>query len=216
MSPQRAAPPLLRPVATRPLRALASASRPPHCALRHAWRLLAAQCAAAGACFAGEDDVVLEETERGRVFFTTSARVSVAELEALCSAVGWPRRPAAKVSAALENSFLVAALVEESAGSAAAPPLRQLVGLARATSDGAFEATLWDVLVSPRLQRRGLGRALVQQTMRLLLARGLSVSLFADPAALAFWEQLGFVQEPGGLRGLFFRPPQRQSIALKL
>jgi len=159
----------------------------------------------------------LEETEHGRVVFTTRALVSAAELDSLCSAVGWPRRPAAKVCAALENSFLVAALVEESSGSASAPPLRELVGLARATSDGAFEATLWDVLVSPRLQRRGLGRALVQQTMRLLLARGLSVSLFADPAALAFWEQLGFVQEPGGLRGLFFRPPQRQqSIALKL
>ena len=37
----------------------------------------------------------------------------------------------------------------------------KLVGLARATSDGAFNATVWDVLVAPQYQGQGLGKALV-------------------------------------------------------
>jgi GNAT superfamily N-acetyltransferase len=36
-------------------------------------------------------------------------------------------------------------------------------GLARATSDHAFNATIWDVLVDPEYQGQGLGKALVEQ-----------------------------------------------------
>jgi GNAT superfamily N-acetyltransferase len=38
-----------------------------------------------------------------------------------------------------------------------------LVGMARATSDHAINATIWDVLVDPEYQGQGLGRALVEQ-----------------------------------------------------
>ena len=38
-----------------------------------------------------------------------------------------------------------------------------LIGMARATSDHAFNATIWDVLVDPEYQGQGLGRALVEQ-----------------------------------------------------
>lgn len=39
-------------------------------------------------------------------------------------------------------------------------------GLARATSDHAFNATIWDVLVDPEYQGQGLGKALVEQMVR--------------------------------------------------
>jgi ribosomal protein S18 acetylase RimI-like enzyme len=42
----------------------------------------------------------------------------------------------------------------------------QLIGLARATSDHAFNATIWDVLVDPEYQGQGLGKALVEQMVR--------------------------------------------------
>ena len=45
-----------------------------------------------------------------RVVFSVDEPVDVHELEALCAAVGWPRRPLAKVAAALKNSYLVATL----------------------------------------------------------------------------------------------------------
>ena len=38
-----------------------------------------------------------------------------------------------------------------------------LIGMARCTSDHAFNATIWDVLVDPEYQGQGLGRALVEQ-----------------------------------------------------
>ena len=38
-----------------------------------------------------------------------------------------------------------------------------LVGMARATSDPAFNATIWDVLVDPDYQGQGLGKALIEQ-----------------------------------------------------
>lgn len=41
-----------------------------------------------------------------------------------------------------------------------------VAGLARATSDHAFNATIWDVLVDPAYQGQGLGKALVEQMVR--------------------------------------------------
>ena len=38
-----------------------------------------------------------------------------------------------------------------------------LIGMARATSDHAFNATIWDVLVDPEYQGQGLGRMLVDR-----------------------------------------------------
>ncbi len=65
--------------------------------------------------------------------------------------VGWPERPPKLVQAALRGSYLVATLhlrvdrPEE-------PLAERLIGLARATSDHAFNATIWDVLVDPEFQ----------------------------------------------------------------
>lgn len=72
----------------------------------------------------GEEDVkelVLVESPRpdgsiGRIIYRCNSPVNAAELEALCIKVGWPPRPLAKVSAALANSFLVAALYLQVSG----------------------------------------------------------------------------------------------------
>jgi ribosomal protein S18 acetylase RimI-like enzyme len=40
---------------------------------------------------------------------------------------------------------------------------RQLIGMARATSDHAFNATIWDVVLDPDFQGQGLGKALCEQ-----------------------------------------------------
>lgn len=40
-----------------------------------------------------------------------------------------------------------------------------LVGFARATSDGIYRATIWDVVIDPDYQGAGLGRKLVQTVM---------------------------------------------------
>ena len=144
-------------------------------------------------------------------------------LERLCEAVGWPKRPAEAVEAALEGSFVVASLVarkgagggggagggvSESDSPSLPPPSSpsdQLVGLARATSDRAFNATIWDVLVHPDWQGLGLGRALVERTTASLLAAGVgNVTLFAAADAVDFYEALGYEADPDGIRGMFY------------
>jgi N-acetylglutamate synthase-like GNAT family acetyltransferase len=40
-----------------------------------------------------------------------------------------------------------------------------LIGFARATSDGVYRATLWDVVIHPDYQGAGLGRKLVQTVL---------------------------------------------------
>ena len=128
--------------------------------------------------YSGEnlDEVLLTEVEVGGsrryVVYRNGAVVDAAELEQLCDKVGWPRRPLNKVQAALANSFLVSALFLEaqppassaagapssdgssssSSSGGAPPPGSRLIGLARCTSDGAFNATIWDVLVDPEFQ----------------------------------------------------------------
>lgn len=120
--------------------------------------------------------------------------------------VGWPPRPSAKVRIALANSFMVGTLTLEAPdpGSPAAPPPR-LVGLARATSDGVFNATLWDVAVDPDLQNLGLGKALVETMVRALLRLDITnVTLFADAHTISFYSALGFQPDPQGIKGMFW------------
>merc|ERR1719181_307934 len=112
-----------------------------------------------------------------RITFSASEAIDVDEFEALCVKVGWPKRPMDKVETALRNSYLVASLHLEtyvrgdpnseppsssSSSTTSNTPWtqRRLVGLARATSDHAFNATIWDVLIDPEYPGQGLGKAM--------------------------------------------------------
>ena len=128
-----------------------------------------------------------------RVVFNTGLDVDARELEKLCDKVGWPRRPIRKVELALRSSYVVATLHAQTlkeGGSGGELQLVEdsLVGLARATSDNAFNATIWDVLVDPELQGQGLGKALVEHTVRTLLRRDIgNITLFADGTVVDFY-----------------------------
>jgi predicted GNAT family acetyltransferase len=77
----------------------------------------------------------------------------------------------------------------------------KLIGLARATSDHAFNATIWDVLVDPEFQGQGLGKALVEHMVRSLLRRDITnITLFADSKVVDFYKQLGFECDPEGIK----------------
>ena len=164
--------------------------------------------------------------------YSTTAPVDVYELEKLCDDVGWPRRPVSKVQAALENSFCVASLhleIAETGGSgglglgggggggmpgvsyadASTPEgtSRRLVGLARATSDHAFNATIWDVVVDTEFQGQGLGKALVEQMVRTCWRETSGTSRCSPTTRWCyFYRSLGFVSDPEGIKGMFLYP----------
>ncbi|KAL6988221.1 putative acetyltransferase tap2 [Sarracenia purpurea var. burkii] len=151
-----------------------------------------------------------------QIIFSSGGDVDVYDLQALCDKVGWPRRPLSKLAAALKNSYMVAALhsIRKSPGTvylesylAEENDQRKLIGMARATSDHAFNATIWDVLVDPNYQGQGLGKALIEKLIRALLQKDIgNITLFADSQVVEFYRNLGFEPDPEGIKGMFWYP----------
>lgn len=159
-----------------------------------------------------EELVLVEKTQPDgsieQIIFSSGGDVDVYDLEALSDKVGWPRRPLSKIAAALKNSYMVAALhsVRKSPGKEENGS-KKLIGMARATSDHAFNATIWDVLVDPDYQGQGLGKALVEKLVRALLQRDIgNITLFADSQVVEFYRNLGFQPDPEGIKGMFWYP----------
>jgi GNAT superfamily N-acetyltransferase len=136
-----------------------------------------------------------------RIFFSIDRELDLYELEELCDAVGWARRPLRKVKKAIECSFLVVSLWEVRGNR------KRMIGFARATSDHAFNATVWDVVIHPAFQSKGLGKALMKYMIKKLRNENISnITLFADPQVIDFYRRLGFVLDPEGIKGMFWYP----------
>ena len=135
------------------------------------------------------------------IYITINKEINLYELEELCDSVGWVKRPIKKVKTALENSFLTVCLFEKQ------PNKRLLIGFARATSDHSFNATIWDVVIHPDFQNKGLGKALMNELVKELRYKDIStITLFADPQVLNFYRNLGFMSDPDGVKGMFWYP----------
>ena len=150
------------------------------------------------------DDYAINATgsdQAARIVFSTDRNIDLYELEELCDAVGWSRRPLRKVKKAIQHSFLVVTMWELQGAR------KRLIGFSRATSDHAFNATIWDVVVHPSFQGRGLGKALMAQLIKKLRSEDISnVTLFADPHVVNFYKNLGFMPDPEGIKGMFWYP----------
>jgi ribosomal protein S18 acetylase RimI-like enzyme len=128
--------------------------------------------------------------------------IDLIELESLCDAVGWSRRPLRRVRKALQHSLLRVGLWRHD------PRLPRLVGFARCTGDGVIEATVWDVAIHPLYQGVGMGRQLMDYVVDQLRQRGVDrISLFADPGVLGFYAGQGWELEPLNRRCAFWYSP---------
>ena len=131
--------------------------------------------------------------------FSQSHPFDLIELEQLLEAVGWSRRPARRVRKALSNSLLKVGLWRHD------PRVPRLVGFARCTGDGVFEATVWDVAVHPLYQGNGLGKQMMIYILEALHQMGTErVSLFADPGVVNFYQRQGWDLEPQAHRCAFW------------
>jgi ribosomal protein S18 acetylase RimI-like enzyme len=146
-------------------------------------------------------DIKSQENSQARIIFSTERDIDLYELEELCDRVGWARRPLRKVKKAIQYSFLVVSMWEIKGNR------RRLIGFARATSDHAFNATIWDVVVDPEFQKQGLGKAMMKYTIKKLRSEDISnITLFADPQVVNFYRRLGFILDPEGIKGMFWYP----------
>ncbi|KAK9812849.1 hypothetical protein WJX72_004691 [[Myrmecia] bisecta] len=141
------------------------------------------------------------------------ADINLAELNDLFEKVGFPRRDPAKLLLALEHTHSVMWI--QCTKSSRWAKLGQMLGFARATSDGALSATIWDVAVNPSWQRVGLGRAVIERLTARLVTDGIStVTLYAEPNVVGLYEKLGFVRDPDGIRGMAFQRKSKTGKAL--
>nr|YP_009395696.1 hypothetical protein [Herposiphonia versicolor]ARW64676.1 hypothetical protein [Herposiphonia versicolor] len=135
------------------------------------------------------------------IYLSINNKVNLYELEQLCDSVGWVKRPFKKVQLALENSFLVVSLFYYHQNK------KKLIGFARVTSDGSFNATIWDVAIDPEFQGKGLGKALMNEVIKQLRNQDIStITLFADPEVVKFYRHIGFIIDPDGVKGMFWYP----------
>src|SRR5262249_57680242 len=71
----------------------------------------------------------------------------------------------------------------------------EVVGFAELLSDGELVAYLASIAVDARFRRRGIGRALVEESLR--LGGGTRIDLLSEDASAPFYEQFPHLQKPG-------------------
>lgn len=122
------------------------------------------------------------------------ANLTPDEVNAAYGWVEWPQREAWRLEAIARSCTWLAAREAD-----------ELVGVARLLDDGGLHATMWDVIVRPDRQRRGIGRALTTAALDRCADRRL-VALVSTPAAVPFFAAMGFVTDSHGHAAMYLRP----------
>ena len=81
----------------------------------------------------------------------------------------------------------------------------RLIGHARATSDGIYRATIWDVVIDPDYRGAGLGRKLVQTVLAHPNVCDVERVYLMTTHQQKFYEQIGFEQNSSTTLVLFNR-----------
>jgi N-acetylglutamate synthase-like GNAT family acetyltransferase len=117
-------------------------------------------------------------------FSLDRSRIDLDRLQRLYRiAAFWARdRQQEDLRVAIANSFPVATVWDE----------RELIGCARATSDGVYRATIWDVVVHPDYQGLGLGRKLVETLLSHPHLSRVERIYLMTTYQQAFYERIGF------------------------
>ena len=88
---------------------------------------------------------------------------------------------------------------------------RQLIGFARATSDGIYRATIWDVIVHPDYQGAGLGRKLVETVLAHPRINRVERVYLMTTNQQQFYQRIGFQSNATTTMVLFNRYPEEFS-----
>ena len=120
--------------------------------------------------------------------------VAPAQIQDLCTAVGWNRREPVLIVKALNNSLAVVSIWRD----------EELVGFGRATGDMVFNATIWDMAVRPEYQHQGIGTLIMKELLNDIDELQIPlITLYADPGTDNFYRKFGFCVDPAGVRGMF-------------
>lgn len=116
------------------------------------------------------------------------------KIQSLYLSVGWKYRENKDIKTAIDNSILITSAWHE----------EQLIGLARATGDGVFNVTIWDVAVRPAYQNQGVGKLLIKSMLDKLNENKIPlVTLYAEWAKKDFYSKLGFESNSNRIVGMY-------------
>ncbi|MBD3882911.1 GNAT family N-acetyltransferase [Phormidium tenue FACHB-886] len=90
----------------------------------------------------------------------------------------------------------------------------RLIGFARATSDGIYRATLWDVVIHPDYQGAGLGRKLVETVLMHPCVNRVERVYLMTTNQQHFYERIGFECNSTTTMVLFNQPVSQEGLAL--
>ncbi|SRR5579883_1202340 len=82
----------------------------------------------------------------------------------------------------------------------------KLIGFARATSDGIYRATIWDVLIHPEYRSRGLGSKLVETVLSHPRMNRVERVYLMTTHQQCFYEKIGFQQNSTTTMVLYNQP----------
>ncbi|KOR36712.1 GNAT family N-acetyltransferase [Planktothricoides sp. FACHB-1370] len=83
---------------------------------------------------------------------------------------------------------------------------QRLIGFARATSDGVYRATIWDVVIHPEYQGVGLGRKLVETVLSHPLMNRVERVYLMTTHQQRFYERIGFEENSTTTMVLYNQP----------
>jgi GNAT superfamily N-acetyltransferase len=104
-------------------------------------------------------------------------------VQGLYLSVGWQYRKVQEIKTSFESSILVVSAWDN----------EMLIGIGRATGDGIFNATRWDVAVRPAYQKSGVGTLIVKTMLTKLNDYGIPlITLYTEWPKKNFYSKLGF------------------------
>ncbi|MBW4662798.1 MAG: GNAT family N-acetyltransferase [Chroococcus sp. CMT-3BRIN-NPC107] len=83
---------------------------------------------------------------------------------------------------------------------------QKLIGFARATSDGIYRATIWDVVIDPQYRGAGLGRKLVETVLSHPRMNRVERVYLTTTHQQSFYERIGFEANSSTTMVLYNQP----------
>lgn len=125
---------------------------------------------------------------------------ALADFVVLFETTGWNeqyRATPAELQRMLEHSWLVLCAYDGG----------WLVGVGRVVSDLALHAMIYDLIVHPDYQGRGIGGTILEQLVSACRQAAIrDIQLFCARGKRAFYEKRGFVARPDDAPGMVYRP----------
>lgn len=121
---------------------------------------------------------------------------TVSEYRKLRDSVGWWKTEDKATEIALKNSLFSVVAIENG----------NIVGIGRIVGDGGLYFYIQDLIVHPEFQRKGLGKALMNELLHYIKTHAVSgafVGMMAAKGRVSYYERFGFKVREADAPGMF-------------